>query len=86
MKYSLDDKRPLSKYKRFMADKYERYEVIPFWKGFVCRDYERQHTRVSIVGFALVFRIVYNIWLYLRIVGIDTQEFYKEQIKYRCRK
>lgn len=83
MKYSFDDKKPLNAYRSFMADKYERCEIIPWWKAPVKVDYIRDQLVCTIIGFHILFRIVLNFWNFFQLFGWDMQKHLSNQLNLR---
>jgi len=53
-------------YKQFVKDRYQRYEVIPQWKGFVLRDFARNETIVAPIPFNLLFGAVHYMFMKVR--------------------
>lgn len=82
-RYSRVDNRPVSRYRRIMADKYAYNEIIPWWKVPVKRDIVTYEYTVAPIGFHFVFRLMYNAWLFIKLCGIDTQRYWQEQISLR---
>lgn len=83
MRYSNNDKRPLSWYKRLMADKYPPMVIIPWWKMPVYRSYQRDEYIVAPVGFHVIFRLACNLWMWFRMIGWDAQRYLESQLKER---
>lgn len=70
-------------WKKFVYDRYDPHVLIPWWKGYVRHDYVTGQHIVAIIPFNIIFCFTYNFYLWVRIIGKDTQKFLTEQIKIR---
>lgn len=83
MRYTINDKIPLSKYRRIMADKYNRAELIPWWKLPITYNFARSSYICAPIGFHIIFRSALTVWDFFRLIGWDARMYYQEQLKLR---
>ncbi len=70
-------------YKEFVRDSYPEGQIVPWWKGYVYRDYSRRESRVAPLGFNVLFLMVLELWLQIRCARRDAIYFSQDQLKLR---
>lgn len=62
-------------YKQFVQDKYQSGELCPWWKGYVYYNLMYDRHIVAPLGFNIIFQLIYNIWLSVKIGIKDIIKF-----------
>lgn len=77
------DTLPRTWWQEFRRDSYPIQEIVPLWKGFVCRDYMRNQVRVAPLGFNLLFQVCYTVFWLLRNGRIELIDFvtYQQELR-----
>ena len=75
----------MSRYKRFVQDRYQEGLIVPAWKGYVASDFIRREVIVAPIGFNLVFNFLHGVWLWTRCYKNDCYDFRAKQLRLRKR-
>lgn len=72
-------------YKELVRDRYREGELVPWWKGFICKNYIKAELIVAPIPFNFLYGLLLEIYYILRMCRIDSLTFYRNQLRLKCR-
>lgn len=70
-------------YKDFVRDRYQCGVIVPWWKGYVVRDYARHEVVVAPLGFNVLYYFIYCAWRFVFTLPVAFDCFRQEQQRLR---